>query len=80
MSDHLIGENGKYRERALINEQKILEFLRLVGDPDFQIRMAKGISINQSTVPQTVGNVKTKLHKSHIWIKFSSTNDELQRA
>jgi hypothetical protein len=56
-------------------------FLCYVGDLGFQLGVAEDLEVHQTTVPQVIADIATKvLEKVPLWIKFPSTEEEFEAA
>lgn len=71
MAEHFLGPNTETRGKALSPKQKMMVFLRFVGDPGFHDGIAEDIGIHRSTVSKTIPFVLQQIvEKSNEWIVF----------
>lgn len=74
-------EKTETRGGAITNLLKLKAFLRLVGDPGFQVGIGQDLGIHQTTVSKIIVEVMDAiLGKAKTWIKFPKTNDEFDAA
>lgn len=71
MADYFIGESLESRGKALTPKQRMMIFLRFLGDPGYQNGIAEDIGVSRSTVTKTIPLVLEKVvAKSKEWIVF----------
>ena len=82
LNTYLFGlEKIETRGGALKNITKLKTFLRLVGDPGFQVGIGEDLGIHQTTVSKTVVEVMDAImDKARIWIRFPQTDIEFDAA
>lgn len=80
-ADHFLGVSNETRGGALSSKKRMKIFLRFVSDPGFQSGIGKDIGVHRTTVCKTVSFVLGKImDKSHLWIKFPTSNTALNKA
>jgi hypothetical protein len=81
MANIFLGETYEQRGHSLTRKEKLVFFLRYVGDPGYQINVCEKISINQSTISRVILEIAEKIaSKCKDYIHFPTTAEELQEA
>lgn len=81
IADYFLNDDVENRGGALTKREKIEIFLRYLSDPGFQSGVAVDIGVHRTTVCKTFSQVMDKiLEKSHHWITFPRTVEELNNA
>ena len=82
LNGYLFGpEKIERRGGAIKNIIKLKAFLKLVGDPGFQVGIGEDLGIHQTTVSKNIVEVIDAIvAKAAIWIKFPQTDLEIDAA
>ncbi|KAF4528881.1 hypothetical protein B566_EDAN017320 [Ephemera danica] len=81
MADHFLPDDNETRGGAASSTQKMEILLRYLADPGYQQGVAADTGFQQNTVSRIVNYVADQiLEKADVWVKFPSTDEEIQQA